>query len=471
MKAINLGSRRVLSTVLKLIIPAMIAQFINVLYSIVDRMYVGNIEGIGDTALAAVGVCAPITTLISSFAFLIGTGGAPLFAMSLGEGREDNAKKILSNAAYALFVLAVFVAAIFLIFERPVLFTFGASEATYGFARQYLMIYAAGSIFSITATGLNQYITAQGYSGIGMLTTVIGAVANIALDPLFIFTFKMNVAGAAIATVISQFLSFLFVIIFLRLKGTKIRLAFSKPDMRIIWNIVKLGISPFIIMASDSLIIIVQNAILQSRGGADGDMWITVSTVVQAFFSLTSMPMLGISTGSQPVLSYAYGAKNGPLMKRAEICIASACVVFTVTMTIVSIFAAAPFVNLFTSNAEIAEHSVWGIRVFMIGVIPLSFQYAFIDSFTALGQPKYAITFSLIRKVVFFLGGIIAFPYIWDVSAVFYAEPFADIAASILSSIAFLILFPKIIRRRLNGEDNLKHRKFHHRRQSAAENN
>ena len=214
MKAINLGSRKVLSTVLKLIIPAMIAQFINVLYSIVDRMYVGNIEGIGDTALAAVGVCAPITTLISSFAFLIGTGGAPIFAMALGEGREDNAKKILSNAAYALVVLAVIVAAGFLIFAKPVLYTFGASDATYGYARQYLMIYAAGSLFSITATGLNQYITAQGYSGIGMTTTVIGAVANIALDPLFIFVFGMDVAGAALATILSQFLSFLFVVIF-----------------------------------------------------------------------------------------------------------------------------------------------------------------------------------------------------------------------------------------------------------------
>lgn len=302
-----------------------------------------------------------------------------------------------------------------------------------------------------------------------MTTTVIGAVANIALDPLFIFVFRMDVAGAALATILSQFLSFLFVVIFLRLKGTKIRLTFAKPDMRVIGRIIKLGISPFIIMASDSLIIIVQNAILQSRGGADGDTWITVSTVVQAFFSLISMPMLGISTGSQPVLSYAYGAKNGALIKRAEMWITIACLVFTTFMTVVSLFAAAPFVSLFTKNAEIAERSVWGIRVFMIGVIPLSFQYAFVDSFTALGQPKYAITLSLIRKVVFFLGSIIAFPLIWDVSAAFYAEPVADIAASILSSIVFFIVFPKVIRRRVNGEDDLRKRKFHHRRQAAQD--
>ena len=301
MKAINLGSPNVLSTVLKLIIPAMIAQFINVLYSIVDRMYVGNIEGIGDTALAAVGVCAPIPTIISSFAFLIGTGGAPLFAMAPGDGSEERAKKILANAAASLAAVAVFVAALFLALHRPLLYAFGASDNTYEYAKQYLMIYAAGALFSVPGTGLNQYITAQGYSGIAMLSTVIGAAANIALDPLFIFAFKLNVAGAAIATIISQLFTFIFVVTFLRLKGTKIRLCPAKPDVKVIGNIVKLGLSPFIIMASDGLIIILQNAVLQQMGGADGDTWITVATVVQAFFSLTSMPMLGISEGSQPV--------------------------------------------------------------------------------------------------------------------------------------------------------------------------
>ena len=269
MKALDLGSNKVLFTVLKLVIPAMIAQFINVLYSIVDRMYVGNIAGVGDTALAAVGVCAPVTTLLSSFAFLIGTGGAPLFAMALGEKREENSKKILTNALYALVGLALLVTGITFALERPILMTFGASETTYAFAKQYLLIYAAGAIFSITATGLNQYITAQGYSGMGMLTTVIGAAANIALDPLFIFVLRMNVAGAAIATVISQFLSFLFVVSFLLWKNTKIRLRLGKCDIRLIGKIVKLGISPFIILSTDSAIIIVSNdKLLQTSGNA-----------------------------------------------------------------------------------------------------------------------------------------------------------------------------------------------------------
>ena len=325
MKAIDLGSNKVLSTVLKLTIPSMIAQFINVLYSIVDRMYVGNIEGIGDTALAAVGVCAPLTTLLSSFAYLIGTGGAPLFAMALGEQREDAAKKILTNALYSLAAIALLVTALTFLFERPLLMTFGASEATYAYAKRYLLIYAAGSIFSITATGLNQYIIAQGYSGIGMTTTLVGAVANVALDPVFIFVFGMDTAGAAIATVLSQFFSFLFVIIFLRRKNTKIRLGFGKCEPKTVGRIVKLGISPFLIMATDSVIIIATNAVLQSRGGADGDMWITVSTVVQAFFTLITMPMMGISTGSQPVISYNYGAKNEKIPSAARKNISSAC--------------------------------------------------------------------------------------------------------------------------------------------------
>lgn len=448
MKALDLGSPRVLPTVLKLVIPAMIAQFINVLYSIVDRMYVGNIAGIGDTALAAVGVCAPITTLISSFAFLIGTGGAPLFAMALGEGKEETSKKILTNALYSLAAIALIVTAIVFAFEKPLLMTFGASGSTYAYARQYLLIYAAGALFSITATGLNQYITAQGYSGMGMLTTVIGAAANIALDPLFIFVFRMNVAGAALATVLSQFLSFLFVAVFLLLKSTKIRLSLGRASLRLIGKIVKLGISPFIIMATDSVIIIVSNAVLQSRGGADGDLWITVSTVVQAFFQLITMPMMGISTGSQPVISYNYGAKNTALIKKAEKYITALCLGFTVFMTLVSLFAAGPFVSLFTSNAEIASRSVWGIRIFMIGVIPLSFQYAFVDGLTALGQPQYAIVLSLTRKLIVYLGCILVLPVFWGAQAVFYAEPAADICAAILSSAVFSIVFPKILKKR-----------------------
>ena len=449
MKAIDLGSSRVLPTVLKLVIPAMIAQFINVLYSIVDRIYVGNIEGIGDTALAAVGVCAPLTTFISSFAFLIGTGGAPLFAMALGEKKEDSARKILTNALYALITVAAAVTALTFAFARPLLYTFGASETTFSYAKSYLLIYAAGAVFSVTAVGLNQYIVAQGYAGVGMATTLIGAAANIALDPVFIFVFHMDTAGAAIATVLSQFLSFLFVVIFLRRKNTFIRLKAGKADFRLIGRIVRFGISPFLIIATDSVIIIATNAVLQARGGASGDAWITVSTVVQALFSLITMPLAGISTGSQPVLSYNYGAKNASNIRRAEKYILCMCLLFTTCMTVLALLLARPFVSLFTSTPDIAEKSVWGIRVFMIGVIPLSFQYAFVDGLTGLGQPQYAVVLSMVRKLVIFLGCTFLFPLFWGVQAVFYAEPVADISAAVLSTAVFLCVFPKIMRRRM----------------------
>ena len=453
MKALDLGSKNVFSTVLKLTLPAMLAQFINVLYSVVDRMYVGNIEGIGDTVLAGVGVCAPISTLITSFAYLIGLGGAPLFAMSLGEGREENSKKILSNAFIALAAFAVLVSALMISLRRPMLMTFGASDDTYVYAERYLVVCAAGAVFPILATGLNQFIVAQGYSGIGMATTAIGAAANIALDPVFIFVFGLDAAGAAAATVISQFLSFLFVIVFLRLKNTKVRLAFTKPDCKVIFKTIKLGLSPFIIMATDSVIIIVSNAVLQKYGGADGDMWITVSTVVQAFFSLISMPMMGISTGSQPVISYNYGAKNTGLIKKAEKIILCMCLAFTGIMFALSFAIAAPFVSLFTSDGQIAAKSVWGIRVFMIGVIPLSFQYAFVDGLTALGQPQYSVALSMFRKLVVYLGCTLVLPALFGAQAVFFAEPACDVAAAIASTAVFLVAFPKILKKRQSASD------------------
>ena len=453
MKAIDLGNKKVFSTVLKLTLPAMLAQFINVLYSVVDRMYVGNIEDIGDTVLAGVGVCAPISTLITSFAYLIGSGGAPLFAMSLGEGKQDNAKRILSNAFVSLIALAALVSALMLSLRRPILMTFGASENTYMYAERYLIVCAAGAVFPILATGLNQFIAAQGYSGISMTTTAIGAAANIALDPLFIFVFRLDAMGAAIATVLSQFLSFAFVILFLRMKRTQVRLTLAKPDIKVIFKIVKLGLSPFIIIATDSLIIIVSNAVLQRYGGADGDMWITVSTVVQAFFCLITMPLLGISTGSQPVLSYNYGAKNVGLIKRAEKIILGMCLAFTGIMFALSFAIAAPFVSLFTADAQIAAKSVWGIRVFMIGVIPLAFQYAFVDGLTGLGQPQYSIILSMARKLVVYLGCSLLLPAFFGVQSVFYAEPACDIVGAIVSTTVFLIVFPKILKKRLAAAD------------------
>lgn len=448
MKALDLGNKNVFSTVLKLTLPAMLAQFVSVLYSVVDRMYVGNIEGTGDIALTALGVCAPVATLLTSFGYLVGLGGAPVFAMSMGEGDAEKAKKILSNALIMLVALAVLTTGVTFACMRPLLNAFGASEATFDYAKQYLSIYAAGTFFSVISVGLNQFIVAQGYSGIGMATTLVGAIANIALDPLFIFVFGMHVAGAALATVISQLLSFTFVTVFLSLKGTKCRLSFGGYDAGVMLRILRMGISPFLIVATDSVIIIVSNICLKKYGGEDADSWISSLTVVQAFMSVITMPLLGISTGSQPVISFNYGARNADLIKRGEKCILFMCVAFTTFMFALSFAAAKPFVSLFTDNETVSANSVWGIRIFMIGIIPLAFQYAFVDGMTALGQPQFAIVLSMTRKLVLYLGATVLLPVFLGVRSVFYAEPVADVGGALLSTAVFLIYFPKILRKR-----------------------
>lgn len=455
MKAINLADNKVSHTVLKLTIPAMLAQLVNVLYSIVDRMYVGNIEGTGDIALTALGVCAPIATLLSSFGYLIGLGGAPLFAMSMGEGNEKKAKALQANAFVMLIVLAIVTSGLTILFIKPLLMTFGASTQSYAYAKSYMTIYALGTIFSILSIGMNQYIIAQGYSGIGMATTIIGAIANIILDPIFIFSLNMGVAGASLATVISQFLSCAFVIIFLLCKGTKCRLSFGGYSIKLMGKIIKLGISPFLIIATDSIIIIISNIAIKQYGGEDADAWISSLTIVQAFLSLITMPMLGISTGSQPVLSFNYGARNIPLIKKAEKHILGMCLVFTTAMFLLSFAIAKPFVGLFTKNEQIIEYSLWGIRIFMTGIIILSFQYAFVDGLTALGQPQISIVLSMTRKLVLYLGATILLPMFLGVKAVMYAEPIADICGSVLSIIVFSIFFPKVLKKRESMPLNL----------------
>lgn len=455
MKAIDLSNEKAWKTVLRLAIPAMVAQFINVLYSIVDRIFVGNIPEIGDLALAGVGVCAPITTLITSFAFLVGLGGAPVFAMSLGEGKIDNARKILSNALLMLIIISALLTGILLLTLKPLLMTFGASENTYGYARDYMFIYACGCCFSVISMGLNQFIIAQGYSGIGMATTCIGAVSNLILDPIFIFTCGMGIKGAAAATILSQAFSMIFVFVFLFLPKTKVRLNIGGYSARIMWKTIKLGMSPFLIMATDSLIIIALNAVLQKYGEGMGDIWITVATIVQAFLSLITMPMLGISTGTQPVLSFNYGARNIALIRKAEKIIVCMCLAFTTFMFALSWGIAKPFTSLFTSDPYITEKSIWGIRIYMIGIIPLALQYAFVDGLTALGQPKFAITLSLTRKLVFILGLTLLLPRFFGAQATFYAEPAADIASAILSTTVFACIFGKLLKKRLEDTSDV----------------
>lgn len=446
---LQLGTDNVLKLVLSLAIPSMIAQFVNVLYSIVDRIYIGNIPEIGVTALAGVGICGPIVALIASFAGLVGMGGAPLLSIKLGEKNRDGAKKILSNCFLTLIVLALILTLAVYLLKDQLLFWFGASDATYVYADEYLKWYVFGTLFAILSAGLNSFIIAQGFGAAGMATVLIGAALNIALDPLFIFTFGLGVKGAAIATVTSQFASAVFTIIFLRSKRCSVKIGFGNYDLKLIGKILLMGASPFLILATDSAMLLALNSVLQTYGGAGmGDKLITAATVMLSFFQIVTMPLAGITAGTQPILSFNYGARNGARVKKGEFWIVTVCVVFCTVMFLASRFLSEAFVRIFVSDEEVVRLSVLAIKAYTLSVIPMAFQYAFVDGMTALGKPQVAIALSMFRKLVIMLPLTFLLPHFLGAEATFYSEPIADLAAGIVSTTVFFLVINKILRKR-----------------------
>ena len=447
----DLGKDRIPILVLKLAIPSMIAQFVTVLYSIIDRMFIGNIPKIGDAALAGVGVCGPIVTLLTSFGTLIGLGGSILMTMRMGAGRKKQAESILAHSFALLVVFSAVLTVLFLVSKRYLLNWFGASPATFPYADSYLTIYTAGTFFALLAIGLNYFITCQGFPAIGMITVLIGAVTNIILDPVFIFVLDMKVAGAAIATVIAQFASCAFAFCFLTgkkipIKITRLRKKTFSP--LIVKKIIGLGISPFLILATDSVIIIVLNTVLQKYGGPkEGDILITCATIVQSYMMLITGPMLGISSGTQAILSYNYGARNIKRVKKAEKYVLILCLCFTTLMFLLSRIVPEYFIRIFTKDALQLQLCTWGIGVFTLMIIPLSFQYVFVDGFTALGRSKTALVLSLWRKGDDMLFTIVL-PIFFGAKSAFYAQPLADGIGAVMSTIAFLLIFRKHLEKR-----------------------
>ena len=451
-KTTDLGKDKVPLLVLKLAVPSMIAQFVNVLYSTVDRMFIGNIPRIGDEALAGVGVCGPIVTLLTSFGTLIGLGGSILMAMRMGAGRKKQAENILAHSFILLVLFSALLTFFFLLIKGHLLNWFGASAATFPYADSYLTIYTAGTFFALMAVGLNYFITCQGFPGIGMLTVIIGALTNILLDPVFIFGFHMNVAGAAIATVIAQFVSCAFAFRFLTGKKIPVKITLLRKrnlSPVILQKILTLGISPFLILATDSVILIVLNTVLQTYGGpSEGDLLITCATIVQSYMMLITGPMLGISSGTQAILSYNYGAKNIDRVKSAEKYILLLCLCFTAMMFLVSRTIPEYFIRIFTRDPGQTDLYVWGIHVFTLMIIPLSFQYVFVDGFTALGRSKTALFLSVFRKGDYMLFTIVL-PAFFGARSAFYAQPLADGISAVMSSVAFLLIFRKHLEKRM----------------------
>ena len=444
----DLGEGRIPFLVLKLAGPAMIAQFVNVLYSIIDRMYIGHIPGDGALALAGAGVCGPIVTLLSSFGTLIGLGGSILLSIRLGEKNIPKAKQILANSFFMLCIFSAVLTVLFLIIKDRLLWWFGASTATFPYADTYLTIYTFGTFFALMALGLNDCISCQGFPVYGMATVLIGAAANIILDPVFIFLFHMGVAGAAVATVISQMLSCAFALRFLFGDRPPVRISFGGYDRKLMGRILFLGVSPFLILATDSVIQIVMNTSLQTFGGpSQGDMLITCATIVQSYMQLITSPMLGISGGTQALISYNYGACQTGRVKSAERWILLLMLLFTTLMFFVSRLLPQFFVVFFTTEPDYMKFSVWGIRVFTMMIIPLSFQYVLVDGLTAMERPKTALALSLFRKTLF-TALVVILPVIFSAKTAFFAEPLSDGTAALISTTVFLLVADRHLKKR-----------------------
>ena len=442
----DLGKDDIKLLVRRLAIPSMLAQFVNVLYSIVDRMYIGNIPQVGEVALAGAGVCGPIVTLISSFAFLVGIGGAPLMAIRMGEDNREGAQKILANCFVMLLALSAALTGLAIAFREPMLMFFGASEQTFPYANSYLTYYVMGTVFAILTAGLNQFITCQGFANEAMLTTIIGAVMNIILDPIFIFALDMGVTGAAIATVLSQACSCLFVLWFLFSDRVHVRISFRGYSGKIMLRVLTFGFCPFIIIAGDSVLIIALNTVLQNYGGAQGDMLIACATIVQSFMLVITMPLGGITGGTQTILAFNYGAGQPDRVKKAQRFIFLLSAGYTTILFILAQTAGHIFVRLFTSDPALIAEAAKTIKIYTLAVIPLSIQYVIVDGFTGLGKVQLSLPLSFFRKLVYFLP-LFLLPRFFGARATFYAEPISDIIAPVVSIFIYAVAMKRILKK------------------------
>lgn len=408
-------------------IPLTLAQLVQLLYNVVDRIYIGHLPGMGNLALTGVGLTFPIITLIAAFTNLFGTGGTPLFSIARGAKREEHAEKIMGNVVSLLIGTSILLFLVCLLFRKPILYLFGASDDSYPFADQYLRIYLFGTTFSMLATGLNGFINAQGFPAIGMLTTVIGAVLNLILDPIFIFVFHMGVSGAALATIISQLISAVWVLRFLT--GNKILLRIKKKCLRVDWHltkdIVSLGASGFIVQATNGLVQIVCNASLQNYGG---DLYVGIMTVLNSVRELLSLPVQGITSGSQPVLGYNYGAKKYDRIKQGIRFTSFLGISYTVLAWIfVMVFPHFLF-SIFTNDPVMMTDGISALKIYFFGFFFMAFQFTGQCTFQALGFAKRAIFFSLLRKVFIVVPLTLALPLLgFSVNGVFLAEPISNV--------------------------------------------
>lgn len=426
-------------------IPSVLAQLINVLYNIVDRVYIGHIEGIGSLALTGVGVTFPIIMVVSAFSAFAGQGGAPLASIFLGAKDYDKAEKILGNSCALLLLFSVVLTIFFQIFKLPLLYAFGASSNIIHYANDYITLYLCGTIFVMLSLGLNTFISGQGNAKTAMLSVLIGAVTNIILDPIFIFKLEMGVKGAALATLISQALSSLWVVSFLISERSviKIKVKNLKFDKKILSKIGTLGISPFIMQSTESLVLLTLNSGLQKYGG---DIYVGSMSILTSILQLITVPVSGITQGIQPIISYNYGAKNIRRVLQTFKSLLIVCLSVTLIMGGLGVFFPEIYVGIFTESPELSKITIKYMPIFILGMCIFGIQQAIQGTFLALGQAKYSIFIALLRKVILLVPLAIILPKFFGVQGIYWAEPLADISSVTIASTTFLLTFKTILR-------------------------
>lgn len=440
-----LATEPVVRLLFKLAIPTVIAQLVNLLYNMVDRVYVGRIPEVGTEALAGLGVTFPIVMLVAAFAGLAGMGGSSRAAIAMGKGESDKAEKYMGNATTLLLFFSIVLTVVFQLTKNPILLMFGASEQTLPYASSYLTIYLIGTIFVQMALGLNTFITNQGFAKTSMATVCIGAVLNIILDPIFIFGLGLGVQGAALATIISQAVSAVWVLRFLTGKKShlKLRLKNMLPDIRIIGSILALGVSPFIMQSTESLIQLIFNTGMKNYGN---DMYVAVMSILFSIMQVVWLPMQGFAQGAQPIISYNYGAGNLERVKKCFRTLFVTCMAFSLGIVLLVELFPGMFMGIFSDNQELIQLGMPALRVFMAGMCLMGAQTACQQTFLALGESLVSMFLALLRKVILLMPLALLLPFVtgWGVWGLFIAEPISDVIAVSTTVVMFAVRSRKL---------------------------
>ena len=437
-KEANLGEDRIGGLLFKLALPAILAQVINLLYNLVDRMYIGHIAEVGSVALTGLGVTMPFIMCVSAFAALVSMGGAPRASIMMGRGNKEEAERILGNCTSMLVLVAVIVTVVSQIWGQDILLLFGASESTLPYAWAYMQIYSLGTIFVQLALGLNAFINAQGFARTGMLTVVIGAVCNIILDPIFIFGLHMGVRGAALATILSHGVSCVWIVRFLLGKETTLRI--RKGNLKIrpktVGPCIALGVAPFIMQFTESVLNICFNTSLLKYGG---DVAVGAMTILSSVMQMSMLPIQGLTQGAQPIIGFNYGAKKMDRVKKTFRLLLVSCVAFTAVIWLICMILPQAFILIFTDQAELIAFTKWAIRIYMAVSVIFGVRISCQQTFIALGNAKTSVFLALLRKVILLIPLIYILPAFMEdkLMAVFLAEPVADVIAVTTTSILF----------------------------------